>query len=440
MGGWARRAPEVVGRSLRRHAARQHRRAATHRRLHADGRHGRRGVRGGGMGALREHETARSRSHVVERSVARNRCRQPGLVQDSPRESRRLAGLFRRRRGGRDRREHRYNARSAVRLSPRGTRKGREVDTMEHCVFIHGNPKQIVGAIVGKYALKRNSRNSDKFDVRIISTDDYPFLTEYEGKEYLRDGVKRVWLNDDLQSFTPLRFMPPEVMGYQGRAVITDPDVFAIGDIWDLLSRDMQGKAIVARARSGTKGLIDHCMATSVMLLDCAKLTHWRCEAQFRSMFDFELDYSDWICLKHENRETIGLLENEWNDFDHLTAKTKMLHTTRRKTQPWKTGLPVDWRIAERFRLFPPIGWLMRARRKLFGEYAFLGNYKEHPDRNQENLFFGLLRECLEQGKVTEQMLRDEMQHNHVRHDAFEVLDRAPALAPPGNPPIALSS
>ena len=234
---------------------------------------------------------------------------------------------------------------------------------MDHCVFIHSNPKQIVGAIVAQHALRRNSRSADKFDVKIITTEDHPFFAEYEGKTYLRDGVKRVWLNDDLQSFTPLRFMPPELMGYRGRAVIIDPDIFAVGDIWELLSRDMQGKSIIARARSGTKGLIDHCMASSVMLLDCAKLTHWQCEAQFRSMFEMKLDYSDWICLKHEDRATIGLLENEWNDFDRLTAKTKMLHTTRRKTQPWKSGLPVDWRPAERFRLFPPIGWLMRARR-----------------------------------------------------------------------------
>ena len=80
----------------------------------------------------------------------------------------------------------------------------------------------------------------------------------------------------------------------------------------------------------------------------------------------------------------------------------------------------------------------MRARRKLFGEYAFLGNYKEHPDANQQQLFFGLLRECIDLKLVTEDMLRNEMQRNHVRHDAFEVLDRTPALAPPGRPPIAL--
>lgn len=311
---------------------------------------------------------------------------------------------------------------------------------MEHCVFIHTNHKQIVGAIVAAHALRRSSRHNDQFDVRIIDTRDHAFLAAYEGKEYLRDGVKRIWLNDDLQSFTPLRFMPPELMGYQGRAVVIDPDIFAVADIWELLTRDMQGAAIMCRRRSGTKGVVDRCFASSVMLLDCAKLRHWHCEKQFRSMFDFELDYHDWICLKSEPRETIDLFEEQWNDFDHLTADTKMLHTTRRKTQPWKTGLPVDWRPAERFRLFPPVGWLMRARRKMFGEYAFLGNYKPHPDPHQEQLFFGLLRECLEAGTVTEEMLANEMAHNHVRHDALAVIERTPPLAPPPEPPLALSA
>ena len=97
-------------------------------------------------------------------------------------------------------------------------------------------------------------------------------------------------------------------------------------------------------------------------------------------------------------------------------------------TQPWKTGLPIDWRPAERFRLFPPVAWLMRARRHLFGEYGLLGKYRPHPDPNQQNLFFGLLKECLDAGTVTESELRDEMARNHVRHDAFQVLKQTPPL------------
>jgi hypothetical protein len=153
----------------------------------------------------------------------------------------------------------------------------------EHCVFIHTNPKQMLGAIVAEHALRRNSKHNERFDVRVISTEDHSFLRQHEGQKYLRDGVERVWLNDDLQSFTPLRFMPPELMDYRGRAVIIDPDIFAVGDIWELLSRDMQGKAIWCRSRSGTKGIIDKCMASSVMLLENAKLTHWKAEAQFHA-------------------------------------------------------------------------------------------------------------------------------------------------------------
>lgn len=307
-------------------------------------------------------------------------------------------------------------------------------------VFIQTNHKQITGAIVAAHALRRYSSNNDRFDVTIMDTADYPFFQEYEGREYLRDGVHRTWLNDDLQSFTPTRFMPPSLMDFEGRAVVIDPDIFATTDIWELLSRDMQGKAIMCRMRSGPKGLVDKCMASSVMLLDCAQLTHWDAEAKFRAMFTFEQDYQPWICLKEEPRESIGFFEPEWNDFDKFTTDTKMLHTTRRRTQPWKTGLPTDWRPAERFRLFPPAAWIMRARRKLFGEYAFLGSYKQHPDANQERFFFGLLKECLAEGRITEEQLRQEMAQNHVRHDAFEVLARTPDLPPaPTHPLVGVS-
>jgi len=308
---------------------------------------------------------------------------------------------------------------------------------MKNCVFIQTNHKQLTGAIVAEHALRRYSSHNEQFDVKILHKNDYPYFDAREGQTYLRDGVKRVWLNDDLQSFTLTRFMPPELMGFQGRAVVIDPDVFACADVWDLFSRDMQGKAIMCRPRSGTKGLIDKCLATSVMLLDCARLEHWRVEERFNRMFDFTFDYMDWICLKSEPPGSVGLLENEWNDFDKLTLQTRMLHTTRRRTQPWKTGLPVDFRIAERFRLFPPAAWLMRARRHFFGEYGLMGSYRQHPDINQQNLFFGLLKECLESGAVTESFLREEMRQNHVRHDALEVLRNTPDLPPAPRHPLA---
>jgi hypothetical protein len=235
---------------------------------------------------------------------------------------------------------------------------------MEYCVFIQTNHKQWLGALVAEYALRRNSPHHDKFDIRIMEYKDYPFMSARDGDLYLRDGDKRPWASNDLQSFTPTRFLPPELMGYQGRSVVIDPDVFAVGDVWELLSRDMQGKALMCRPKSGNKGKRG-CLATSVMLLDNAQLTHWKVEEQFNAMFEFKRDYMKWVCLKYEDPETIGLFENEWNDFDHLTDQTKMVHNTKRKTQPWKTGLPVDFRPADTFQLFPPKHWIRRARRAL---------------------------------------------------------------------------
>jgi hypothetical protein len=295
-------------------------------------------------------------------------------------------------------------------------------------VFIHTNPRQMVGAYVSRHSLRCNSARPEAFDVRIISTDDHAFLAAREGQPFLRDGATRVWRMSDLQSFTPLRFMPPELMGYAGRAIVIDPDVFAQGDIADLLERDMQGKSIVVRAKSGSKAR-EGIMASSVMLLDCAKLRHWKTEETFGQMFTREVDYMDWIGLRLEDPATLGRLEAEWNDIDHLDSNTKLIHNSKRWTQPWKTGLPIDFVPGDRTRAFPPIGYLRRARRKLFGDYGLLGRYKPHPDPKQEAFFFGMLRGCLEAGEISEAFLREEMARNHVRHDAFEVLDRVSETA-----------
>jgi hypothetical protein len=294
------------------------------------------------------------------------------------------------------------------------------------CVFIHTNHKQYVGALVSQYSFKRNSPNADKFDVNIIHSNDHPFLRAKEGQSFLRAGGMRVWHMDDLQSFTPLRFMVPELMGYEGRAVLVDPDVFAVGDVYELLSRDMEGKAIMCRSRTGSKGAGGG-LATSVMLLDCAKLTHWQCEKQFNELFEGKRDYMDWILLKGEPAGSIGIFEPEWNDFDRLTPDTKLLHNTKRQTQPWKSGLPIDFTWADKkVEPLKPATWPRLIKRWTTASQT---TYKSHPDSNQERFFFGLLRECLDKGAITEEQLREEMRHNHLRHDALELAGRTPPLA-----------
>ena len=289
---------------------------------------------------------------------------------------------------------------------------------MRNAVFIHTNPKQIVGALVAQHALVRNSAAPERFEVRILQTPDFPAFERFEGRRYLREGKQTAWRNDDLQSFTPLRFAVPEQMGYAGRAVITDPDVFALGDVNELLDRDMQGAAVMARQMSDEFRRSLH-YASSVMLLDCSRLEHWKWEADFEKLFRGERDYRDWMWLLLEPAGSVGVLEYQWNDFDRLESDTKMLHNTHRRTQPWKTGLPSD---------FTPRGTTLKSRagiwlRRFTGRGA--GHYRQHPDPAQERLFFQLLAECLDNGSVSVSLLKDEIAHGHIRTDALECIARS---------------
>jgi hypothetical protein len=275
-------------------------------------------------------------------------------------------------------------------------------------VFIQANARQYLGAKISAHSYKRNARDAHSFDVRILDTRDFPRLGD-SSQTYLRAGEVTRWDPDDLQSFTPLRFYPPQGMGFEGVAVVTDPDVFAVGDIGELFARDRQGKPILGVERPGDKTRPFY-IASSVMLLDCSKLKHWRFDQELDGLFGHKFDYFDWVHLGREDPAVIGPLEPEWNDFDRLTASTKLLHTTKRRTQPWKTGLPIDYSVTIRTpgqalgRLWP---W-----------------YRRHPDPNQEALVFSLLAELVDSGEVTKDELEREMAANHIRHDAVRLIDR----------------
>ncbi len=287
-------------------------------------------------------------------------------------------------------------------------------------VFIQANPQQMLGAKVAAYALKRHSTAPDSFDVFIMNTQDHAFMAARDGQPYRWNNKRRIWRMDDLQCFTPLRFLPPELKEYQGRAIVIDPDCFAVGDVRELFDIDMQGKSIWAAKRGSAKHN-NNLWASSVMLLDCAKLRHWHMRDQFNEMFDFARDYVDWINLKYEPEQSIGELPRIWNDLDRLTPDTKILHNTRRRTQPWKTGLPVDFTIRQRAGGLLSAKWLPWSK-SLTKPVAAEGRYKSHPDPKQEELFFTLLKECVAFGSVTKAEIEDAIAQNFIRADAFALL------------------
>ena len=280
---------------------------------------------------------------------------------------------------------------------------------MKPTVFVQANAPQMLGARISAYSFKRNSRAPDNFDVRILDAKDFPQLMR-RGQTVLRDGFVRAWDPDDLQSFTPLRFAAAGLMGYEGRAVVVDPDCFAVDDGVELLGQDMAGKAICAvwqQPRSGKEPR----WASSVMLLDCGKLRHWDFYSLLRDLFAHRFDYLRWNRLELEDQATIGRLDPEWNIFDALAPGTRILHTTRRRTQPWKSGLPVDYTLHE-------------AKRFRFASAIWRPRYATHPDRKVEAFIYSLLAEMIDAGLVTNDELEAEMAANHIRHDSLKLVGR----------------
>jgi hypothetical protein len=288
-------------------------------------------------------------------------------------------------------------------------------------VFVHTNDQQMLGALLAAHSFRSRSAHADQFDVKLLRLEETPHLHRREGQRYLRMGKMATWHNDDLQSFSPLRRMVPQVMGYQGRALVTDPDVFSAGgDVYELLTCDMQGKAVMCRNLPADQGGGPGKWATSVMLLDCAKLTDWQWNDEIDAMFDGRLDYKPWIQLAQQDPASIGELSEVWNSFDTLTPDTRLLHMTERSTQPWKTGLPIDFNtnfqgLSGRLRRWlRQRGWLKPSRR-----------YLPHPDRRQEDFFFALLKEGLESGVLSEDFVRRGIATQDIRVDAFERLRQA---------------
>ena len=189
----------------------------------------------------------------------------------------------------------------------------------------------------------------------------------------------------------------------------------------------MGGAAMMARLHCSAKDEGGP-WASSVVLSECGRLTHWRCE-EFEELFAFKRDYQAWINLDLEPAVSIAALEPEWNDFDRLTPQTRLLHNTKQETQPWNAWLPVDFLRPDKPKGLRGQPLIDRLRRTIFGEYSLLGTYERHPDPARERLSFGLLRACIEQGIVDQHMLKDAIREAQVRPDILRVIERAPPLA-----------
>lgn len=275
---------------------------------------------------------------------------------------------------------------------------------MQYGIFIQSNRKQLLGAQIAKHALETRGRAREhSIPVSIILVEDIPAFQKFVGKPYRKNYAPYTF--SDLQSFTLTRFMPPELMGFVGRALVIDPDIFALTDIMPLIAMDLRGSAVAACKKNPWD--------TSVMVLENAQLSHWKIESILNQISSGQRSYHDIAALRDE-RAPITELSRVWNSLDHLDQDTKMLHTTNRITQPWRTGLPVDFTFNPPPKLFGfiPRFWVQMPT-----------NYLPHPDKKIEQIFIELLKEAIAAGAVTkEDIVRARDQHE-VRGDILTLLD-----------------
>lgn len=278
---------------------------------------------------------------------------------------------------------------------------------MKNTLFIQANTKQMVGALLAKFAAERQRKDPNSFDVQIINVETVPAFKEFAWAGFKRGNETRVQDPNDLQSFTLTRLMPPELMGYEGRAVVIDPDIFALKDIAPLFEMDLKGNTLAACPKKSA-------WDSSVMVLDCAKLTHWKIADILKSLGDGTDDYRTWMQLRAE--KNVFELSRDWNSLDVITPTTGMLHTTVRLTQPWKTGLPIDFTPGH----IPPLfGYIPRFWVKQ------PTHYQPHPDPAVENFFFKLTKDALAAGAVTNEDLQAAIDAHNVRADLFKKISAA---------------
>ncbi len=279
--------------------------------------------------------------------------------------------------------------------------------------FIQSNTQQIIGAKIAKYALEtRGGLKKRGIPVTIMKVEEIPVFQNFIGKPYRKENYD-VYNFKDLQSFTLTRFMPPELMGYEGRALVIDPDIYALSAVTELFDTDMHGAAITACRKNPWD--------TSVMVLENARLQHWKIAEMLEDIGAQKRTYEDIAQLRSEAEGSVRELSRIWNNLDTLTPETKMIHTTNRLTQPWKTGLPIDFTLNPMPKI---LGIIPREPiHKLLGKYPT--HYQKHPNPEIEKLFFALLKETLEGGGVTESEIDEAIARKDVRPDAKAMLRAA---------------
>jgi hypothetical protein len=273
--------------------------------------------------------------------------------------------------------------------------------------FIQANNKQLIGAKIAQAAIMRQSGILPT----ILNVSETTNLG-LQGLRYKRDGK---WLNynaSDLQSFTLVRFLPPTIMNFEGFSLIIDPDIFAIRNLSNFISLTNEKDFSVLACKK--KEFFD----SSVMIINNEKFSsRYSWEKIIENLSSGVLDYKDLMTLNIPNLK-IKNLDRIFNSLDSFSSDTVFIHTTNRLTQPWKTGLKIDFtrnNPGYYFSLIPK-----KLVFKVLGKYP--SRYKKHPDPKVEDLFFDLARSAIKDGYLSIEEIKLAINKGFVRKDFLRLI------------------
>lgn len=147
-------------------------------------------------------------------------------------------------------------------------------------------------------------------------------------------------------NFGFVRFLVPNLNGYQGKAVYLDADQLVFTDINELADTldDNHSVALVNQPKGnfGAKAVGQH-NQTSVMVLECSKLRDWNPDAMFERVVpnraelgDGQIHYRDFMMLTWFDQSQIQPVDPRWNHFNIVDPDSKLTHFSHVRSQPWK--------------------------------------------------------------------------------------------------------
>ncbi len=277
-------------------------------------------------------------------------------------------------------------------------------------IYIQTNPQQLLAAKVAEYSFKINGFEN----IEIINLTDNEILKNHFGKKYKRNGKIITFDPNDLQSFTLLRFFPPKICNTK-YCLIIDPDIFAVKNFYNLLDLKNKNKFSLFCTKKNNK------IKSEVMLINMKYFNLWNFDKIINDLFSFKLDYSDLINLDFINKNLIGLIDENFNSHDEITNNTIFLHTTNRITQPWKTGLNIDYSYhVSKYSLL--INYIRKYVGLNYQKKLLEKKYQIHPKNEVIEFVKKLFNEAIKSKYITNEELSFSVKKKFISKEFFDSL------------------